>query len=67
MTYNENIKKATYKYREKHLDEYRMITNKAQKIYYSKNIEKVKEYKKQLYLFQKEWKRLVNLGDLFII
>lgn len=60
----EHQKESILKWRKNNIDQYREYNNEYHKGFYLKNIDKIKEQKKNTYQFKKECKRLCNI-DLF--
>jgi hypothetical protein len=60
-SYTPTQKKAIYKWRETHHEEYNEYNRKGCLIYYNKNKEKCNAKRLQLYYYQKECSRLRNI------
>lgn len=61
MTYNENNKKAIYKWREKNIDIFRAYNALQQRKFYGNNKEVINKRNLDKYYFKKEFQRLSNI------
>ena len=59
--YNDKIKQAIYKWRENHIDEYRIFASRKAKLFYDKNKETIRLKKRGYYLYKTECQRLRNI------
>jgi hypothetical protein len=60
-TYTDAHRRAIYKWREAHYDQFREYERGISKVIYQKNAEKAKLYAKNKYWFEKEATRLRNI------
>lgn len=61
MVYNEDTKKAHYKWRETHIEQYREYVNKSVRKHYEKNKEKLNKKSLDRYYLKKELKEFMNI------
>jgi hypothetical protein len=54
-------KESILRWRKNHIEQYRAYNNEYRKKFYVKNIDKIKEQKKNAYQYKKECKRLCNI------
>lgn len=61
MVYNENTKKAHYKWRETHIDQYRAYVLKSAKKHYQEHIEEKRKYARDRYIMKKAFEEFRNI------